>query len=187
MMIPVKMGVFTRIRVDYKKKYPYNDDTRIRVNHRGVVVVKSCFLFGHKDTPFEIQTRIEEAVERHYQQFSIRQFYVGGYGTFDAIAASAVKAVKKRHSDMELYLLIPYHPAQRPIAVPEGFDNTFYPPLESVPHRYAIIRANRYMIETSDTVICYVSHFGNARNLLEYARQQETGDIYCVENLADDH
>lgn len=71
--------------------------------------------------------------------------------------------------------------AQRPIAIPEGFDNTFYPPLESVPHRYAIVRANQYMIETSDTVICYVSHFGNARNLLEYARKQEGKRLICIE------
>lgn len=151
-----------------------------------MVDVKSCFLFGHRDAPCEIRAWIEEAVERHYQQYNIRQFYVGGYGRFDAMAASAVKAVKKRHSDMELYLLLPYHPAQRPIAVPEGFDNTFYPPLESVPYRYAIIRANRYMIKTCDTVICYVSHFGNTRNLLEYAQQQKMEDMHCVENLADE-
>lgn len=147
--------------------------------------MKSCFLFGHKDTPFEIRTRIEEAVERHYYQYDVRQFYVGSYGAFDAMAASAVKAAKKRHSDMELYLLIPYHPAQRPIAVPEGFDNTFYPPLESVPHRYAIVKANRYMIETSDTIICYVAHLGNSRNLLEYARNRAESGLLRVENLGE--
>ena len=146
--------------------------------------MKSCFLFGHRDTPYEIQTRIEQAVERHYQQYGIRRFYVGGYGAFDSEAASALRTTKKRHSDMELYLLLPYHPAQRPIAIPEGFDNTFYPPLESVPHRHAIVRANQYMIETSDTVICYVSHFGNARNLLEYARKQEGKRLICIENLS---
>lgn len=40
------------------------------------------------------------------------------------------------------------------------------------------------MIETSDTVICYVSHFGNARNLLEYARKQEGKRLICIENLS---
>ena len=147
--------------------------------------MKSCFLFGHKDTPFEIRTRIEEAVERHYQQYDIRQFYVGGYGTFDALAASAVKAVKKRHNDMELYLLIPYHPAQRPVAVPEGFDNTFYPPLEHVPRRYAIVKANRYMVETCDTIICYVRHIGNTRTLLEYAQRWKGERLSCIENLGE--
>ena len=73
------------------------------------------------------------------------------------IPSVPVKTVKKRHSDMELCLLIPYHPAQKPLAIPEGFE------LEGTPRRYAIVKANRYMIDTSDTVICYVAHFGNAR------------------------
>lgn len=149
-----------------------------------MIVVKSCFLFGHRDAPCEIRTSIEEAVERHYRQYGVNWFYVGRYGAFDSMAASAVKAAKKRHSDIELYLLLPYHPAQRPVAVPEGFDGTFYPPLESVPRRYAIVKANRYMVETSDTVICYVSHFGNARNLFEYARYREEGGLLLTENLS---
>ena len=145
--------------------------------------MKSCFLFGNGDAPYEIQIRIEQAAERHYRQYGVRQFYVGGYGAFDRMAASAVRALKKRHGDVELYLLIPYHPAQRPIAVPEGFDNTFYPPLENVPHRYAIIRANRYMIATCDTLICYVSHLGNARDLLNYAQKRAEKGLIRTENL----
>ncbi|MGM9604299.1 MAG: hypothetical protein ACI3XG_04475 [Faecousia sp.] len=147
--------------------------------------MKSCFLFGHRDAPFEIQPHIEEAIERFYRQYGIRQFFVGSYGAFDSMAASAVKAAKKRHSDMELYLLLPYHPAQRPIAVPEGFDNTFYPPLEGVPRRYAIVKANQYMVESSDSVICFVSHFGNARNLLECAKKRARKGLLVVENLGE--
>lgn len=147
--------------------------------------MKSCFLFGHRDAPYEIQTRIEKAVERHYQQYGVRQFYVGGYGAFDSMAASAVKAVKKRYSDLELYLLVPYHPMQRPIAVPEGFDNTFYPPLERVPRRYAIVKANQYMVDTCDTIICYVSHFGNTRNLLEYVQARAGKRCIPMDNLGE--
>lgn len=144
--------------------------------------MKCCFLFGHRDTPFDIRPEIEKAVERHYLQYGIRQFYIGSYGAFDTMAASAVKAAKERHSEIELYLLLPYHPAQRPVAVPEGFDNTFYPPLERVPHRYAIVKANRYMVETCDTIICYVIHVGNTRALLEYARKRK--GVICIENLS---
>lgn len=143
--------------------------------------MKSCFLFGHGDAPYEIQHRIEEAVEYHYLQHGVRQFYVGNHGAFDSMATSAVKAVKQMHRDIELYLLIPYHPAERAVPVPEGFDHTFYPPLERVPRRYAIVRANRYMVDTCDTIICYASHFGNARNLLEYAKAKEI----LIQNLGD--
>ena len=183
MMITAEMKELTRIRVDYKKKNTYNEDTRIRVKSVGVVVVKRCFLFGHRDSPFEIQSSIEEAIERHYQQYGVRQFFVGSYGSFDSMAASALKTVKKHHTDMELYLLIPYHPAERSTGVPEGFDNTFYPPLERVPRRYAIVKANRYMVETCDTIICCASHFGNTRNLLDYAWKRREKGLLIVENL----
>ena len=147
--------------------------------------MKSCFLFGHSDTPQEIQSAIEAAVERQYRNHDIRQYYVGAYGSFDRMAASALKAVKKRYQDISLYLLLPYHPAERPMETPEGFDSTFYPPLEKVPRRYAIVRANRYMIETCDSIICYVNHLVNTRTLLEYARRRAKKGELSVENLAE--
>lgn len=141
--------------------------------------MKSCFLFGHRDAPQEIQSAIEAAVEWQYLNYGIRQYYVGSYGSFDRLAASALKVVKKRYQDISLYLLLPYHPAERPVETPEGFDGTFYPPLEKVPRRYAIVRANRYMIETCDSIICYVSRIGNTRALLEYVqRRAKTGEMF---------
>ena len=147
--------------------------------------MKSCFLFGHSDAPQDIQSAIETAVERQYLNHGIRQYYVGAYGSFDRLAASALKAVKKRYRDISLYLLLPYHPAERPVETPEGFDGTFYPPLENTPRRYAIVRANRYMIGTCDSVICYVNHIGNTRTLLEYARRRAKKGELSVENLAE--
>lgn len=147
--------------------------------------MNSCFLFGHRDSPYDIQSDIEVAVEQQYLNYGIRQYYVGGYGSFDSMAASAIKKVKKRYKDISLFLLLPYHPAERPVETPEGFDSTFYPPLEKVPRRYAIVRANRYMIESCDSVICYVNHIGNTRKLLEYAqRRAEKGGLF-IENLAE--
>ena len=147
--------------------------------------MKSCFLFVHSDAPQDIQSAIEIAVERQYLNYGIRQYYVGAYGSFDRMAASALKSVKKRYQDISLYLLLPYHPAERPVETPEGFDGTFYPPLEKVPRRYAIVRANRYMVETCDSVICYVNHIGNTRILLEYAQRRAKKGEISVENLAE--
>ena len=62
---------------------------------------------------------------RQYLNYGIRQYYVGAYGSFDRMAASALKTVKKRYRDISLYLLLPYHPAERPLETPEGFDGTF--------------------------------------------------------------
>ena len=49
--------------------------------------------------------------------------------------------------------------------------------MERVPRRFAIVRANRYMVDHVDFLIAYVWHTAsNARELLEYAqRRQERG------------
>lgn len=146
--------------------------------------MRACFLFGHRDSPYDLRPRIEAAVEYHYSQLGIRQFIVGGYGSFDRMSGSAVKTVKLRHPDINLLLLIPYHPAIRSTEVPPGFDGTLYPEgMEIVPKKYAIVRANQYMIRNADTVICYVKHYGNTRALLEQA--QKRSDLY-VQNLAEE-
>ena len=83
-----------------------------------------------------------------------------------------------------LTLLLPYHPAERPIPTPEGFDGTFYPPgIERVPRKFAIIRANRYVVDHVDYLIAYAWHpASNARELVEYARKHKRmGGIVITE------
>ena len=74
---------------------------------------------------------------------------------------------------MKLTLLLPYHPAERPIPTPDGFDGTFYPPgMESVLRKIAIVRANRYVVDHVDYLIAYAWHpASNARELVEYAKK----------------
>ncbi|MBE6981643.1 MAG: hypothetical protein E7437_04900 [Ruminococcaceae bacterium] len=146
--------------------------------------MKSCFMFGHADTPYSILPQIEAAVEMQYSQYGIRHFYVGSRGSFDALAATAVKRAKTRHPDIYLYLLLAYHPADRPVTLTDGFDGSYYPPLESVPRSYSIVRANRHMTQNTDSIICYVKHVGNSRNLLEYAQKQQAKRKLIIENLA---
>ena len=149
-------------------------------------MMKSCFLFGHRDAPEEIRPEIEAAVEWLYREKGVTLFYVGHYGSFDRIAGAAVKALKARYTDIELFMVIPYHPAIRSVELTEGFDGRFYPPMENVPNRYAIVRANRYMVEISDAIICYVNHPGNTRKLLEYAGSRNAGIPKHIINLAND-
>ena len=115
-----------------------------------------------------------EAVEQHIVEFGVTEFIVGNYGGFDHMAAKAVIEAKERHPNITLSMLIPYHPAERPIELPQGFENTFYPPgMEKVPRRLAIVRANRYMIDHVDYLIAYAWHpASNARDLVEYAQKR---------------
>ena len=135
----------------------------------------SCFFIGHREASQEVLPALTEAIERHIMQYGVAEFIVGNYGGFDRMAAKAVIAAKERHPEITLSMLIPYHPAERPIKPPPGFDNTFYPPgMEKVPRRLAIARANRYMADHVDYLIAYAWHpASNARELLEYARKKE--------------
>lgn len=147
---------------------------------------KVCFMFGHATTPYEALPLIEAAAERQYQEHGIRTFIVGNRGSFDGCAATAIKTLKKRYNDICLLLLLAYHPGEGSVDLTEGFDGTYYPPLENIPRRYAIVRANRYVVDTADSIICYVNYNGNSRNLLEYANKRQAKDQIIIENVAED-
>ena len=130
---------------------------------------------------------LSQTVEQHIVKCGVTDFFVGHYGRFDALATLAVKGAKQRHSAVTLTLLLPYHPFDRPIPIPEGFDSTFYPPgMESVPKRFSIVRANQWMIDHSTHLIAYVRHpVSNAQNLLAYAKAKERKGLLAVINLGD--
>ena len=144
--------------------------------------VKSCFIIGHRQASSEILPALAEAVEKHITQYGVTEFIVGNYGGFDHMAAKAVIEAKERHPEITLSMLLPYHPAERPIAPPKGFDNTFYPPdMEKVPRKLAIVRANRYMVDHVDYLIAYAWHpASNARDLVEYAKKREKRNLISV-------
>ena len=146
---------------------------------------KVCFMFGHATTPYAAAAVIEAAAERHYLEYGIRTFIVGNRGSFDSYAATAIKSLKQRHSDISLLLLLAYHPGERSVDLTPEFDNSYYPPLEGVPKQYAIVSANRYMVDTADSIICYVKHIGNTRNLLEYAQRRQKKEGIIIENVAE--
>lgn len=133
----------------------------------------TCFFIGHRETPDALFPQIAAEIERHITEYGVTDFVVGRYGHFDALAARCVKEAKERHPEVTLMLLLPYHPYERPVPTPPGFDGTFYPPgMENVPKRAAIIRANRWMVEHSEYLIACAWHpASNAYNLVEYARR----------------
>ena len=136
--------------------------------------MKSCFFIGHREASSEILPALTESVEKHIVEHGVTEFIVGNYGGFDHMAAKAVIAAKERHPNITLSMLIPYHPAERPMEPPQGFDNTFYPPgMEKVPRKLAIVRANRYMVDHVDYLIAYAWHpASNARDLVGYAQKK---------------
>ena len=148
-------------------------------------MAKSCFFIGHRDTNAEIYPSLLAEVERHVTEYGVTDFFVGQYGSFDRMATKAVKEVKERYPEVRLMLVLPYHPAIRPIETPKGFDGTYYPwEDERIPKRLAIIKTNQRMVDTCDYLIAYAFHFlGGSGQIVEYARKREAKELIRVTNL----
>ena len=144
--------------------------------------MQTCFFIGHREAPDDLYPALYDAVLRHIEDYGVTDYVVGHYGRFDALAARAVREAKKMHPDVQLSLLLPYHPAEREARQAEQYDSLFYPPdQETVPRRVAIVRANRYMVDHCAYLIAYAWHpASNARDLVEYAMRRGVG----VTNLA---
>ena len=141
---------------------------------------KTCFFIGNRYTPGSIKEQLAEAVEKHITEYGVNVFTVGNYGAFDRLVKSVLTEAKERHTDIELYLLAPYAFTQK-IEIPEEFDGSLYPEgMEKVPKPYAIVQANRYMIQNSDYLISYCHDVGNTRNFVEYAQRREKKGLIKV-------
>ena len=150
---------------------------------------KRCFFIGHREAAEEIYPALEQAVEDHIREFGVTEFLVGRYGGFDRMAARAVIAAKTKHPGITLTMLLPYHPTERAVQLPDGFDDSCYPPgQESAPRQVAIVRANRYAVVHSDYLIAYVWHAAsNARNLLEYAEERAARCLMSISEIKGAH
>lgn len=140
---------------------------------------KTCFFIGSRYASSNITEQLVAAIERHIIEYSVTTFTVGRYGQFDSLVREVLRKAKKRYPNIELYLLAPYALNQN-LILPQDFDGTLYPEgLEKVPYRYAIVQANRYMVERSDYLIAYPGH-GNSRNIVEYAQRREKRGLIKV-------
>lgn len=144
--------------------------------------MKSCFFIGHREADERLQPELADIIERLITEEQVKFFYVGGYGGFDRIVASAVRQAKRNHPETTLMLVLPYHPSERPVETPYGFDGTYYPEgMESIPRRFAIVKANEMMVNTSDWLVAYVRHgASNSRKILEYAQRRGTIKIIQI-------
>ena len=141
--------------------------------------MKSCFFIGHREADERLLPHLIRTIEQLVSQENVTSFYVGGYGGFDRIAASAVKHVKRGQPEITLMLVLPYHPAERPVQTPCGFDGTYYPQgMETVPRRFAIVQSNKRMLDSVDWLVDYVRHgASNSQRILEYAKKRSASHI----------
>ncbi|MBE6700483.1 MAG: DUF1273 domain-containing protein [Ruminococcaceae bacterium] len=107
------------------------------------------------------------------------EFYCGGYGEFDSMAAHAVRDAKAAHPEIKSYLIIPYLNREYNT---ELYDGSIYPPIEDALPRFAISKRNQWMVEQADVVISGVSHdWGGAATTLKHAKRKKKRIISVVE------
>jgi len=117
-------------------------------------------------------------------------FYLGGYGRFDELAASAVWRQKARYPGIQSVLIVPYPNRKHDPAL---YDNSIYPQMKNVTPSSAIPKRNNWMVANSDVVISgVVFKRGGAATTLSAAKRMkkvilqypvaERGTRYLLEN-----
>ena len=102
MMITTKTWSLTRIRVDFGNIPSYYHPYTGNKERSEIMDRKSCFFIGHREADERLLPELIDAIERLITEEQVFCFYVGGYGGFDRIAATAVKQMKRHHPEVTL-------------------------------------------------------------------------------------
>jgi len=136
-----------------------------------------CCFAGHREiNSMLLKDKIREKVLELIQKNHVTEFWVGNYGAFDWCAASVIYSLKKDYPEIELHLVIPY--LTKEIETQKEFfrkyDSIILADIPSnTPRRYGIIKANQFMVNHAQYLICYVQYaWGGAAKTLEYAEKK---------------
>ena len=133
---------------------------------------------GHSDFLFsdDVKQQLKNILVSEIIKNPTCRFYLGGYGDFDSLCLRTLRELKKEFQDIELIFITPY--IDKNYSKLEfskyHYDDVIFPPLESVPRKFAILKRNEWMVEEADLVIAYVMHsWGGAAKTLEYAKRKK--------------
>ncbi len=124
----------------------------------------------------EYEQKIISILEKNVGN-SPADIYLGGYGNFDAFAYSCCKKYKQTHPKISLVFTTPYITPQYQKNHLEyektRYDSIVYPEIEDKPPKFAITYRNRYMVDSADLVIAYITHnTGGAYATYHYAEKR---------------
>lgn len=105
-----------------------------------------------------------------------RTFLIGSYGEFDLLAAETIHNLKIKYPHIKSINIIPYTNKK---TSKDLFDECDYPIFENINPKYAIIKANEYMVNKSDIVIAYIKrNAGGAFKTYCYAKRKSKRIIW---------
>ncbi len=121
--------------------------------------MRICF-FGHRD--FSIPDGLDDELILVLTNIINEdcEFYFGGYGIFDSLAYKCVSRLVLPYKTKKIFVTpyitesylknqIEYHKNK--------YDQIIYPEIENVPYKYAICARNKWIVNQSDIIICYVN------------------------------
>lgn len=133
---------------------------------------------GHSDYLFsdDIKEQLKNILKNEIIKNPTCKFYLGGYGDFDCLCLRTLKNLKNDFPDIELIFITPYldkNYSKLELAK-YYYDDVIFPPIESVPRKFAILKRNEWMVEQAELVIAYVKYsWGGAVKTLEYAKRKK--------------
>lgn len=147
---------------------------------RGGVLMIITFI-GHRSLSAErdLAEKIRSAILANVPKNEKVSFYCGGYGDFDLLSAQVCRSLKSHFPQSELVYITPYMtPVQqkkmRYYLDEKLYDSVLYPPIETVPLRYAIRKRNDWMVREADLIFSYVIRpYGGAAKALEFAKKKK--------------
>ena len=150
------------------------------------MIVTFC---GHRDfrENEEYKEKMLELLERKIGDVDA-DFYLGGYGAFDAFAYTCCKQYQKSHPNVTLIFVTPYmtleYQKNHLKYLKTVYDVIIYPEIEDKLPRFAISYRNRWMVEKADFVIAYIDHtYGGAYKTYQHAKRKGK-TIFNISNRA---
>ena len=141
---------------------------------------------GHSNCLFseEVKEQLKNILVSKIIKKTTCKFYLGGYGDFDRLCLRTLKDLKADFPNIELIFITPY--LDKNYSKLEFakylYDDVIFPPLESVPRKFAILKRNEWMVDEADLIIAYVMYsWGGAAKTLEYAKRKKKTIINLAE------
>ena len=133
---------------------------------------------GHSNFSFSDTTKneLKNLLIENIRKNPTCKFYLGGYGDFDSLCLRTLRELKTDFPDIELLFITPYldNNYSKLELAKYYYDDIIFPPIENVPHKFAILKRNEWMVDSADLVIAYVKYsWGGAAKTLEYAKRKK--------------
>ena len=134
--------------------------------------------FGHSNCLFndDIKKQLKNILVGEIIKNPTCKFFLGGYGDFDGLCLRTLRELKHDFPTIEILFITPYldkNYSKLELAK-YYYDDVIFPPIESVPRKFAILKRNEWMVEQADLVIAFVKYsWGGAAKALEYAKRKK--------------